>query len=214
MSNLQFEYQNSISINALTLFCKGCTFFDHHKKGIQLTDVFNELQPKKKSKSKSVNTELAVFTDAKQSDDSNFNNLNEMLSTEKDLSQHLFQIRERIKAAIVNKELIIDDFDTKDCCEIRLNFGVAKTWLKSETSIVVIKTHSKDFRKDKKDNILLMIAALMEMNKKEATNASAGEIADILMGNYIELDVKTIGDYLKEAGSVLTELREKNKKVT
>jgi hypothetical protein len=114
----------------------------------------------------------------------------------------------------VNEELPIDDFDTRDCSEIRVNFDAANTWLNSEDSIVINKAHSKDWRKDRKDNILSILRSLMEMNNKIISNATAGDIADILMKNRIVLDERTIIDCLKEAEKALLDLSKKSKKVT
>jgi hypothetical protein len=213
MSNLQFEYQNSISINALTLLCIDLNEFDMHKKGIQLSDMFNKLLPTIKSECKSGEFRILRVREAEQSADSDLDNLNEMLPPEKDLSQKLFAFREQIKAAIRNKEIELDEYDTKDCCEIRLDFVSAKKWLKKEICIDVYNAHSADWRKDKKDNFLLIISALMQMNNKEFNNKSAGEIADILMDHTIERDTRTITAHLKKAAACLNHLKEESKKV-
>lgn len=184
MSNLQFEYQSSISINALTLLCNEIDQFDHHKKGIQLCD-FLSIKLAQQIK----RTDVQGGKKVNRSINSTSSKLAEPTSEEKDAMQELYKTRQQIKEAINSDKIQIDEFDTKDCNEIRLEVEGAVKWLKTEFDISLTQTHSKDWRQDKKDNTLLTIAALAKLINGNASYAeTAKNIIEYLNDHGIEKD--------------------------
>ncbi len=153
MSNLHFEYQNSISINALILLCNGITKFDHHKKELRLSDYLTIKMAEEVVKSDRLGIKTIEHTV-----DSMPGKFVQPIASELDAMQEFSSTRQLIKEAIADEKIQIDEFDTKDCSEIRLGAEGAKKWLKNEFDISCTKIHSKDWRADRKENTLLTIA--------------------------------------------------------
>jgi hypothetical protein len=113
----------------------------------------------------------------------------EPTSEEKDAMQELYKTRQQIKEAIAADKIQVDEFDTKDCNQIRLEVEGAAKWLKTEFDISLTQIHSKDWRQDKKDNTLLTIAALAKLINKNASYAETAEnIIEYLNDHGIEKD--------------------------
>lgn len=194
MSALSFEYSDSISINALTLLSLGIRNFDYQRKGLQaiglkLSDEIISVVATDtvQNKYRTMHTKL-IYNSNKY----------------KDAMDKLSNIRLQIKKAINEGLLIIDELDTKDCHEIRINYESANKWL-STSQITSPDIRGTDWRQDKKDNILLVIASLLDNEKSNASIAR--EIADDLNTKSIVRDTQAIEKLLAEAKEKLKDKR-------
>jgi len=134
------------------------------------------------------------------------------LASELDAMQEFSRTRQLIKEAIADEEIQIDEFDTKDCSEIRLRVEGAKKWLKNEFDISYTKIHSKDWRADKKENTLLTIAILKELLDKNGSSATTGKnIVEHLSNLDIDKDNQTFEKLISEATKCLETKHNKNK---
>lgn len=195
MSNLQFEYQSSISINALTLLCNEIDQFDHHKKGIQLCD-FLSIKLAQQIK----RTDVQGGKKVNRSINSTSSKLAEPTSEEKDAMQELYKTRQQIKEAINADKIQIDEFDTKDCNEIRLEVEGAAKWLRTEFDISLTQIHSKDWRQDKKDNTLLAINSLAKLvGEDDSFSKTADRIVEQLNVHGVEKDEQTFANLISDA---------------
>jgi hypothetical protein len=186
MPRLSFEYNDSISINALTLLSFEISSFNYQKKGLHTVglELSNEIGSVMAKDIKPVNNGIKTIT------------LDQNSSRYKDAMDKLSNIRLQIKKAINEGLLIIDELDTKDCHEIRINYESANKWLRT-SQIASPDIRSTDWRQDKKDNILLVIASLLDNEKSNA--AIAREIADDLNTKSIVRDTQAIEKLLAEA---------------
>jgi hypothetical protein len=186
MSAPSFEYSDSISINALTLLSLNIRNFNYQRKGLhtiglKLSDeIISVVAPYTVPIENHTITTTLTYNSNKY----------------KDATDKLSNIRLQIKKAINEGLLIIDELDTKDCHEIRINYESANKWLRT-SQIASPDIRSTDWRQDKKDNILLVIASLLDNEKSNA--AIAREIADDLNTKSIVRDTQAIEKLLAEA---------------
>jgi hypothetical protein len=194
MPRLSFEYNDSISINALTLLSFEISSFDYQKKGLHTVglELSNEIGSVMAKDIKPDINGIKTIT------------LDQNSSRYKDAMDKLSNIRLQIKKAINEGLLIIDELDTRDCHEIRINYESANKWL-STSQIASPDIRSTDWRQDKKDNILLVIASLLDNEKSNA--AIAREIADDLNTKSIVRDTQAIEKLLAEAKEKLKNTR-------
>ncbi len=151
--------------------------FDHHAKGLKLHDIIEVLDIYKlKTKVDSaLKKEIDSVLKWVRSDPGKSMNV-------------LFDIREDIKNAILEGELTIDDFDTKDCNEYRICYEGALKWCDDYPRSQYIF----DIKPIKQRSIYLTLAALLKFHKK-ATSASQETIA------------ADVSEYLKESGKKLSQ---------
>lgn len=207
MTNLHFEYQNSVSINALILLCCKIKPFDIHKKGIQLheylIDHMFEITDKKDSEtSKTIDVSY----------DSILDKYNPPSDLEKDAMQDLHYIRELIKEAINYEHIQVDEFDTKDCAEVRLDITTALKWLEDKFKTVSTRIHDDEWNKAGQDRAYLTIAVLTNLFGDKESNASVAEsIVRYLIDKNIEKDNQAFEKLISNAQKTLTALEKNNK---
>ncbi|WP_371376814.1 hypothetical protein [Thalassotalea aquiviva] len=191
MSNLRFEFQDSISINALTLLSFGFDQFDHHKPGFSLASVISRFTTKKRS--------FKGYEIAETTPNSVTGNVILPIDEDKDAITILSQRRDEIKKAINENQIKVDELDTKDCNEIRLNYTSATNWLSSIDKKIPSPQHSKNWRKDKKKNTLFFIAILQRLLKNENNANLANLIIENSEGALLNKDSQTFEKLLAEA---------------
>jgi len=203
MTNLHFEYRDTISINALTLMCYDPNLrFDIHQRGIVLHQFFDELIDLQKTSWKFDGKKLPKESQPAPSEDSILGKVYTMTSEEESLAEMLFTIREKIKLAINKKELCMDEYESIDCSEVRLNFNSAQDWKEENYNTGEKVIYEKPWNANKNNSVMLILAALLKKNNLTVNFRTSDEIANLLMNSGIELDPKTIENHLKESKKI------------
>ena len=207
MTSLRFEYYDTISINALTLICLGHTEFDHHTRGLQMHEgvlrVVRDILKADPDKAQKV-----VW-----SDDSTISNRIKPRQNEFDAIVKLNDVRNDIKAAIKANALTIDELDTKDCNEIRLDYQQSLEWIEESYSKIVASDYKEIPQADNKENLLATIAGLFDLirldskgkvNEDITPHNIANQINKYLLETHdIDKGVSTIEKQLKSACNFL-----------
>jgi hypothetical protein len=183
---VRFEYKNSISINSLVklIVCKKINKqtnyepFDHHEKGLYLYDVMKFLD---------------LYLTQKTDD----GGITEIKLNEKKSRPVVYDIREDIKKAILQKKLTIDDFDTKDCNEYRICYESALTWCDNYPQPQYIF----GIKPVKLNNIYLTLAAFLKINRTQ--EQLAAEIKGVLEENGKNISEDTIKRIFTESNNIL-----------
>lgn len=180
------------------MLCNKIEKFDHHQKGLCLSDYLTIKMAEEISKSNSLGIKTVEHTV-----NSTPEKFVQPIPSELDAMQEFSRTRQQIKEAI-GKYIQIDEFDTKDCNEIRLEVEGARKWLKNKFDISYTKIHSKDWRADKKENTLLAIAALTGLLDDNGSNAkTADKIVEYLNHKGMEKDKQAFEKLISEATEVI-----------
>ena len=173
MQKLSFEYEDSISITALTFIALSIKELDYFAKNLRLSDGIKFL----------------LAQDVKP-DKHGIRTIRTPYEKELEAMVRLKDTRDQIRQAVKNQEIAIHEMDTMDCQEARLDYVSANAWLKITANIETPEGPVK-IRKDRQENRLLVIAALFDLLDKDASFATTAVKIEERLYNLLSLDEST-----------------------
>ena len=173
MQKLSFEYEDSISITALTFIALNIRELDYFAKNLRLSDGITFL--------------LAQNV---KPDKDGIRTIRTPYEKELEAMVRLKDTRDQIRQAVKNEEIAIHEMDTMDCQEARLDYVSANAWLKITANIETPEGPVRE-RKDRQENRLLVIAALFDLLDKDASFATTAVKIEERLYNLLSLDEST-----------------------
>ena len=173
MQKLSFEYEDSISITALTFIALNIKELDYFAKNLRLSDGITFL--------------LAQNV---KPDKDGIRTIRTPYEKELEAMVRLKDTRDKIRQAVKNEEIAIHEMDTMDCQEARLDYVSANAWLKITANIETPEGPVRE-RKDRQENRLLVIAALFDLLDKDASFATTAVKIEERLYNLLSLDEST-----------------------
>ena len=173
MQKLSFEYEDSISITALTFIALNIRELDYFAKNLRLSDGITFL--------------LAQNV---KPDKDGIRTIRTPYEKELEAMVRLKDTRDKIRQAVKNEEIAIHEMDTMDCQEARLDYVSANAWLKITANIETPEGPVRE-RKDRQENRLLVIAALFDLLDKDASFATTAVKIEERLYNLLSLDEST-----------------------